>query len=398
VANISISKDKKFETVVTRVASTDSRAIQILSPINGKKQIIDYGFNISHLDLMVYAKDNIDESKIYSLYSDDFSGVVYPEQVNVASYAGVPYNIVTISAIGKNIKKSAEYINGNGIYVIKGVKDYYSVTYQTNYIQNIGTGYTVAVSSKDIKQDIVPIEIQFKEFKSRWGDVKARIIGSGANVSRLMSSKTISYSDPLSVLFQKTVIFSTMSENENLLLQAIGRDKGKISFFSSNETIDLIHNTINKGKIGDFIRKLINDEIPILDKKQSDSPVVKALQNSSDAKGYIVNAFNSSVQETWLKGTILSVGSILSQLLPIFGLELYYTEEGVYSLEPPRFLNPSIEGQTIGESDVVSISVETPKINLPSLIIPSIDFTNMSLNNVATKCSEVMASKNWLTY
>jgi len=390
VATISFSENKSFESIVTRVASTESRAIQVLSPINGKKQIIDYGFNLSHLDLMVYAKNNIDESKIYSLYSEDFTGTVYPEQINVASYAGVPYNIISISAIGENAKQSSEYINGNGIYVIKGIENYYSVTYQTNYIQNIGTGYSVSISSKDDNHEI-PVNIQFKDYSVQWGDSGAKIIGSGANISRLMSSKTFSYSDPLGILLQKTVIFSTMSEENNQLIQAVGRDK--VAFFSSDKTISLIHDTLNKGEIGTFIKTLINGEIPIIDDKQSKSPIVKALQNSSDAKGYIVNAFNSSIQENWLKGTILSVGSILSQILPVFGLELYYEEGGFYSLEPPRFLDPSIEGQEISESDVISISVETPKINLPSLVIPSIDFTNMSLNSVATKCSEVMASK-----
>ena len=398
MAGLTVNPKNPNEQVdmVARVEGSSSRTIQVLSPINGKKKIVDFGLNIKTLNLTVYTSniENFSAGGYVNVFSSEFQGQTEIQTVTQSSYSSLPYQIANITAIGED---TGEGFNTSGnIYSISGLEDYYSVTYQTTHIENIGTGFNIAISSKTKDVDSM-VTFKYADQTYTLGDSNARLIGTGSSISRTMASYTTSYGDPLSIILQKTVIISTITKDENEFLQAIGGDTGKVTFFTADDIIQLTTNTIGKGDIAAFINQIIGGDISIDGSKQDKSPIVKMLQSSgSMGQGYFTNVFYSSIREQWINTGILSVGQLLAQLLPVFGLEIYYNQGGAYTLEPPRFVffdGDTKSSITVDYSDIESIVSEEPKINIPSLIIPQIDFTNMALKNIASKCSEILAAK-----
>jgi len=384
--------------VVTRNESTTSRSVEVLSPISGKKQIIDFGFNVKNLNLMVYTTniDEFNEDDYIKVFSEEFAGQAKAENVTISQYSSIPYSVVSISAIGEDSTPESKIELSNGIHILRGLDDYYNVNYRTTYISNIGTGFNISIASK---YDITSPEVKFTYDNKPYvlGNKASKLIGKGKNVSRTMSSYTNSFSDPLSLIIQKTVIISTISRKNSEFINAIGdANNEKIVFWTKEDFYHIITTTIGKGDVAAFVKAMIGNELNIVGDKQTKSALVKILQEgSSEVYGNFVNVFYNNISEQWLNGGIFSVGTILAQILPMFGLELYFNGNE-YSLEPPRFMfydGDTISNIEISYDDVNSITMEEPKINIPSVIIPQIDFKNMALSSIATKCSEVFVSQ-----
>jgi len=384
--------------VITRSEATTSRSIEVLSPISGKKQIVDFGFNIKNLNLMVYTTnvEDFNEDDYINVFSEEFVGQAKAENVTISQYSSIPYSIVSISAIGEDSASETQIELADGIHTLRGLDDYYSVNYRTTYISNIGTGFNISIASK---YDITSPEIKFTYDDKPYtlGNQASRLIGKGKNVSRTMSSYTNSFGDPLSLIIQKTVIISTISRENSEFINAIGdTNNDKIVFWTKEDFYHVITTTIGKGDVAAFVKSMIGNELNIVGDKQTKSAIVKILQEgNSEVYGNFVNVFYNNISEQWLNGGIFSVGTILAQILPMFGLELYFNGSE-YSLEPPRFMfydGDTISNVEISYDDVSSITMEEPKINIPSVIIPQIDFKNMALSSIATKCSEVFVSQ-----
>jgi hypothetical protein len=98
-----LSKDKKIG-LVARSEVVSKRGVQVVSPINGKKKIIDFGTDLKNLNLTVYSNNlsNFKEGDYLKLFSDKFVGDVKAENVNISQYSSLPYSIITISAIGED--------------------------------------------------------------------------------------------------------------------------------------------------------------------------------------------------------------------------------------------------------------------------------------------------------
>jgi len=382
--------------IVTRSESVSKRGIQVVSPIDGQKKIIDFGLDLKELNLTVYTNqiETFKEKNFLQLFSDDFIGEIKTENITISEYSSLPYAIVNINAIGEDSSNTYPSNYAKNIIAITGLDNFYNITYSTTHIENIGTSISIAVSTKEGQVNL-PIAFNFGSKNIKWGDSKFKLIGVGKNLTRTTSSYTYSFTDPLNIILQKTVIISNISRQNSQFMNIV-QSSDKVTFFSKEKFQELVLNTLVKGKIGEFLNNLISDtSITLNSNRETLSPIVRILQNhASDFSGSFANMFYQNIAEPLLRGGIFSVGSIMAQLLPIFGLELYYND-GIYSLEPPRFLfkdSYTNAGIVLKESDVISITVEQPKINIPSIIIPRIDFENMALAKYASKCSEAFAT------
>jgi len=399
MSNIQVSEFvEQGINVVARSEEVSRRGIQVASPIDGDKQIIDFGFELKNLTLTVYSNqiENFREKDFFQFFSDKYAGEIKAQDVNISMYSAMPYAMINITAIGEEIANDDESKLTKGINYIRGLDNYYNISFSTTNIENIGTSSSISIAHK--KDSVaLPIEFTYNGEKFTWGNKNFKLIGIGKNLTRTSSAYTLNFNDPLNLVIQKTVIISNISKSNSMFMKMIGNENSKkVTFFYKSDLIQLILNTLLKGKIGAFINKLIDDdEIKINSSKESLSPIVKMLQKESgnDATGQFKNMFYQTITEPLLQGGIFSVGSVLSQILPIFGLEIYYENES-YSLEPPRFLfknKNSTENIKLTTKDVINITVEEPKITIPSIIIPRIDFQHMALSSYVSKCSEVFA-------
>ena len=381
--------------IKTRVETLSHREVAVISPVTGKKKIVDFGFDLKRINMMVYSTEGINKGNPVNIFSKEFSGSAIVEQISTAEYSGTPYSIANISAVAED-HQPLQSNSGKGIYSFTGLERVYSILYSTTHVENIGTGVNFAISAKGLHDSPV-ISFGFGGKTYRLGIDGGKRIGTGSNISRTTKSYTSTFADPLSVAMQKMVIFSTISADNSRFISELKRSN-HIVHFTLDEADQFIRETVNKGDIGGFVSRLLEGSGISIDASLAKrSPIVAALASTTgEASARFKNLFYSQVYETWFQGTIISIGALLGQVLPIFGLELYYQGGGKYSLEPPRYIffdEHTKSHIAIDYNDVISITTEEPRINVPSAIIPAVDFKNMALTAWAQRCSEIFASK-----
>ena len=394
--NVNNFKEKKIN-LVARQEIVSRRGIQIASPLTGKKKILDFGTDLKNLNLTIYTNDlnNFQEGQFLKLFSDQFVGDIKVENLNISEYSSLPYSMVTLSALGEDSFNFEKTSVGENIIPITGLEKFFNITYSTTHIENIGTSVSISYSSK-YDEHFPTIEFEVGNKKVNWGNTSFRLVGVGKNLSRITSSHTYSFSDPLNLILQKTVIVSNISEKNSQFMRLL-KDSNKVTYLPKEKLQDLLINTISKGHITEFISRILNEpSIRLNGEREDKSPIVKILKSSpSAASGSFTNMFYRNIGEQLMRGGIFTVGSILAQILPIFGLEIYYNRD-YYSIEPPRFLfkdKSTTSPIEIHEDDIINITVESPKVNIPSIILPRIDFQNMAISSYATKCSEMFAAQ-----
>ncbi len=247
----------------------------------------------------------------------------------------------------------------------------YSVTYQSTNFGNIATGFNLIMSGpagkiKDKKTVQVSNGVESATFGSRDGV----ILREGTSVTRNYEGSSIVVVDPLYELFQKMVLFET----PNATFSETVMSSGSLEVVKSFKMAELLFSTLAKGDIEEFLNGTVKPPAGmILYDKIDESPIIQALKGGK-ATGTLIfkNTFNH-VGRTMTMGQMLSVGDIFTRIINPLGLELYWVEEGVYSLEPPRLSQqyPKPEA-SISLKEIVSLEMNSDPYNQPDVVIPSI--------------------------
>jgi len=392
MGNITLQdKMPKKTNVITRSSISHVATTQEFSPIGDNKKIFYYGKDISSINLTVQSLDKkgFSPDKQFKLFSDEFSGEIKLDSINVNEYSELPYTITQISGIGKS-NEQIKVVNSNNIKIIKGLEDIYSLNWQTTYTPHLGTGYSFSVSAKTkelANKETFSFSVGEKTFNI--GKKSAKLLNITKQLNRVYSGVAISKSDPLPLVLSKTVVIST---TENPLLSNIV-DGDKVLFYSATKINNLFHTYIKKGDVVGFLSELIGNEIKITEGKNI-SPVLQALKNTSTAGGSLVNNRINEAITKFLQPKICTVGDIISQILNFIGMEFYYSyQTDSYTIDSPRILY--FEGNksdiTLSKDDVISINSHNNLASTPSLMIPNIDFKNMTLSSIAQNCSQMLA-------
>jgi len=392
MGNITL-QDKMLEktNVITRSSISHVATTQEFSPIGNNKKIFYYGKDISSINLTVQSLDKkgFSPDKQFKLFSNEFSGEIKLDSINVNEYSELPYTITQISGIGKS-NEQINVVNSDNIKIIKGLEDIYSLNWQTTYTPHLGTGYSLSVSAKTkelANKETFSFSVGEKTFNI--GKKSAKLLNITKQLNRVYSGVSISKSDPLPLVLSKTVVIST-TENP-LLLDIVGGDK--VLFYSATKINNLFHTYIKKGDVVGFLSELIGNEIKITEGRNI-SPVLQALKNTSTTGGSLVNNRINEAVTKFLQPKICTVGDIISQILNFIGMEFYYSyQTDSYTIDSPRILY--FEGNksdiVLSKDDVISISSNNNLASTPSLMIPNIDFKNMTLSSIAQNCSQMLA-------
>ena len=393
--NYSSKKDKI--KLIARSDMSSSRSITTYSPISGDKQVVDFGTNIKQLNLLVYSEETINPGKVISVFNDDFQGKAVIQTTSLNKYSGTPYSYININAIGEDPKGSKEIKAQGPIHVLQGLEDHYMVNYQTTYLDRIGTGFSISLATKEKLATAGKVKFKYDGNTYILGTEKAILSGYGGNASRLNKSTTANFIDPLAISLQKAVIISTVSPKENEFLKIIPNKKALV-YLEEYNLIRMI-NTLGQGGLQELIELFFEgDNVEIDFSNMKKSPIIQALMSSGVSKDIIApqvkNLFQQNMTDTLVRDGLYTVGGLLAQLLPLLGLEFYHIKNNRYSLEPPRYLffDDKYHNE-IKENEVVSISQQKPITSLANVVLPNVDFQNLALRQVATKCSLYFASQ-----
>ena len=400
MSNVTYSKNtEKNIHLIARNDIIESRTIATLSPINGEKQIVDFGLNLKQVNMLVYSTKTINPEKELKVFSEEFQGIIKNQNISINKYSGTPYMYVNITGVGEDTSKTDISKHTNLIHIIRGLEDFFMINYQTTYLGQIGTGFSLSLVKKKIhKKGIVSFIYDNKKYTL--GSNESILSGYGQNVSRMVNSTVNNFVDPMSLELQKAVIIS-IYEEKNDQINKIGIDTKKLSYFNTNKMFEILDKA-QRGDLSELINGLFNDDLVKVDlSKVKKSPIIQSLSDVSNGNtdvnsGGMRNLFYNNIVDRLVQPGIYNVGQILTQILPMYNLELYHKKDNIYSLEPPRYLffdEDTKSNIKIEEKDIVSISLQKPITSIANVMIPNIDFKNIALNGVANSCALHFASK-----
>ena len=398
MGNVSYKKDQEKNIhLIARSDVSESRTIATFSPLDGKKQLVDFGLNLKQVTMLVYSTKEINAKKELKVFSEEFQGKIQNQSVSINKYSGTPYMYVNITGIGEDknttdIKKPTDLI-----HTIRGLEDFYMISYQTTYLGQIGTGFSLSVTKKKIHKDGI-IEFKYDNKNYVLGSDKAIVSGYGQSLSRMSYSTVNNFIDPLSLELQKAVIISSLEEDNSQLNEVV--DMNKLVYFDTNQLMSMLQK-IQNGDLSELIKELFSDNLVQIElTKIKKSPIIQSLSNTKANNdinaGQMKNLFYSQIVDNLIKPGIFNVGSILTQILPMFNLELYHKKDNIYSLEPPRYLffdDDTKSDIKIELKDVISVNLQKPITSIANVMIPSMDFQNIALHGVANECALHFASK-----
>lgn len=258
----------------------------------------------------------------------------------------------------------------------------FSVTYRSTNLGNVATGFNLTVSGPENVISSIrgkkTITVSNGDTSATFGTPKGIVLLDGKRESRTYKGSSVVIVDPVYKLFQKYVIFTTAK----CVFSDTASSVGNLVVVDARKRI-LLFNMLRAGNIQAFFEGIAQPtEVIIKYDKVKKSPVIKALKGAADLT-YATAMYAKSIME---EGEMISVGEIFNRFIVPLGLELYWKEDNIWELEPPRLSEGSptpVPPSPIRKEDIVDLQMNSDPYNAPDIVIPSM-VRNSSVGKMAS--------------
>lgn len=222
-----------------------------------------------------------------------------------------------------------------------GFNDAYRFSYATKKLGTICTGFTATIAG--------PGELP----PNLSGAIK---VGKGKEVSRDYEAETTTWADPMYKVLNKVCF---MSNDKTIVKFPNGKN-----VFNQADVDRIFRKELFEKDASAFLRNFIPKEMFIV----KDSSLASGGGESGRTR---IASINQSRAITQI-GQIVSTMDILQTYLPVMGLEMYW-DDGYYSIESPRILNPDVIAGYVSEDDILSMNISEDIFNVPDLVVPKLN-------------------------
>jgi len=264
-------------------------------------------------------------------------------------------------------------------YLAEGVS---SVTYTTSKMGHIATGFNLTIVDEAKNTHDGEIEVSVtgdREFTAKLGSTHGIVLSDGKSIARTKIGKTTVVVDPILDLLKKAII---VNDNRSYLEEKMGGQIESSDFLVILTPAKIMeaNAALASGDVLTFIDTMFGlrggagNGVVIKTDKAKESPIIRDLDKLRNTASGTESAQGSFFVSNahFTKHGLYTVENIFTQTLGPLGLELYWSKDNVYSLEPPRLTNPNAEVKPIdiGQEDIIRMNVISDPYNIPDIILP----------------------------